>query len=141
MVRAELFRQVSLDMADTSTEYGGSLEAVRSDASSGSSAEVPVFEARLYEPRERRGDMRFIPSDQMVTSTPRALTLYHFHCQDSHNGKYAGPGTGDLEFAASYGRNCIVFTCIEDGLLDVDYYQRNGARIDLGELKEKGNRD
>jgi hypothetical protein len=40
-----------------------------------------------------------------------------------------------LDYANRMGRNCLVFTSISDGVINVDYYQSNGAVIDLGEIK------
>jgi hypothetical protein len=145
-VRAALFEQVHEDRANKQTEYGGALEAVWPDSDPskplpGASLEG-AFDARLYLPvvpprllNARAGDTRFIASEQMLASTPRALAHYHFHVQNERNEQYAGPSSGDMDYAASYARNCLVFTSIKDGVLNADYYQRNGAKIDLGEVR------
>jgi hypothetical protein len=143
-VRAAIFQQVNEDRANKATEYGGALEAVwpSSDpkAAAPSAALDGAFDARLYLPVVPPrllgpADTRFVASDQMLASTPRALAHYHFHVQSSNNSQYAGPSTGDMEHVAAYARNSIVFTSIRDGVLNVDYYQRNAVKIDMGELR------
>jgi hypothetical protein len=142
-VRNAILEQASADRANKQTEFGGALEAIwpggdakRASPSDGSGA----FDARLYLPPVPprvipSSDSRFVASEQMIASTPRSVAHYHFHVQNEQNGEYAGPSTGDLDYAASYARNCLVFTSIDDGVLNVDYYQRNGACIDLGEVR------
>lgn len=145
-VRAAIFDQANEDRANKLTEYGGALEAAwpggdprRAVESGGAEAGfvarlfLPVVPARVM--AQDSGDARFVASEQMMASTPRAVAHYHFHVQNTSNEKFAGPSKGDLDYAASQARNCVVFTSIKDGVLDVDYYQRNGARIDLGELR------
>lgn len=145
-VRKAVFEQAHEDRANRQTEFGGALESIwpggnprRAAPSDGSGS---VFEARLYLPPvpprvlvTSSGDTRFVASEQMIASTPRSLAHYHFHVQNTNNSEYAGPSTGDMDYAANYARNCLVFTSVKDGVMNVDYYQRNGARIDLGEVR------
>jgi hypothetical protein len=126
-----LFDQADEDRADRRTEYGGAMEAVAAPGDSGGEA----FVATGYLPTSLGGDLRFVASDQMVAATPRSLAYYHFHVQEVTNSRHAGPGSGDLEYAATSGRNCVVFTSITKEILAADYYQRGGARIDLGEIR------
>lgn len=143
-VRTAILEQANEDRANKATEYGGALEAVwpaNNPAAPAPSATLDgAFDARLYLPIVPPrllgpADTRFVASDQMLASTPRALAHYHFHVQNTNNSEYAGPSTGDMEHVASYARNSIVFTSISNGVLNVDYYQRNGVKIDLGELR------
>lgn len=145
-VRAALFEQANEDRANRATEYGGALESVWPDGDptrpAPSDGSGGVFEARLYLPHVpprlpnvSPEDTRFVASEQMLSATTRALAHYHFHVQHKENEAYAGPSSGDMEYAASYARNCLVFTSIRDGVLNADYYQRNGAKIDLGEVR------
>lgn len=146
-VRTAIFDQAKEDRANRQTEYGGALESVWPDADpkkgSGGASLEGAFDARLYLPAvpprllsTRSGDTRFVASDQMLASTPRALAHYHFHVQNERNEQYAGPSSGDMDYAASYARNCLVFTSIKDRVLNVDYYQGNGVKIDMGELRK-----
>jgi len=54
------------------------------------------------------------------------------HFQKAGNAEHAGPGVGDLEFARVTRTSCIVFTSIDDRSFDVDYYNHEGAVVDLG---------
>jgi len=131
-VAHELFRQAEADLEDTSTEHGGVLDAVETDASAD-----PAFDAIGFAPRpsQRMGDRRFIASVDMLKRGATALFHYHFHANDRSNGEYAGPSEGDLVYAREFGRACLVFTFIDKNTLGVDYYQPGGERVDLGEIQ------
>lgn len=122
-----LWAQAERDIKDVSTELGGVMEPVDSGG----------FALTLYPPRptQRSGDRRFVASDDMLANGAFALCHYHFHAQRIDNGDYAGPGPGDVEYAEDQGRLCLVFTTIREGLIDADYYQAGGVRIDLGTLR------
>lgn len=130
-VVAELFAQADKDREDSSTEHGGVIDSVR-DAP----ANDPRFIAYAYPPRpaQRLGDNRFVASDDLVNAGMAALFHYHFHAPTFDNRKYAGPSAADLEYARQYGRACLVFTSIDRDTLNADYYQPNGARVDLGSI-------
>ncbi|MEL6796707.1 MAG: hypothetical protein AAFO89_07765, partial [Planctomycetota bacterium] len=51
-------------------------------------------------------------------------------------GKLRVPREGDLNYAALYGRTCVVLTSIDDGVMNVDVYFPSGAVIDLGVINE-----
>ena len=123
-IRADLFQQIARDHRDTSTEHGG----VVNWADDGS------FTLRSFEPRpsQRYGDNRFVASSTMLDAGAWSLFFYHFHAQNKRNAENAGPGAGDLQFAKQQGCACLVFTSVGDSAMDVDYYQPNGVRIDLG---------
>lgn len=125
-VIASLFQQAAADRKDTSTEYGGVLRA-------GQAAE---FAAVSFPPRpgQRRGDEHFIASDDMLAMSDTALAHYHFHVQRVSNTEYSGPSREDSRYAARSGRACLVFTSIDDRLLNADYYQPDGIVIDLGDV-------
>lgn len=127
----ELFDQADQDRDDTSTEYGGVI-----DAAPASTSDAPRFVAYSYPPRpaQRLGDNRFVASDDLLNAGVAALFHYHFHCPTYSNREYAGPSMGDLEYARQYGRSCIVFTFADRNTLNADYYQPNGARVDLGSI-------
>ncbi len=142
-VVGELFAQAMVDRADTSTEYGGVLwSADQGGVVPGSVRGAKVvagpgaFALRSYPPRttERKDDRTFMAAEAMFKDSPRAIAHYHFHVQKPNNSDYAGPGRGDLEYATTHGRNCLVFTSVREGVMDVDYYQNNGVVIDLGEI-------
>ncbi|MBC7835327.1 MAG: hypothetical protein H7Y88_09540 [Phycisphaerales bacterium] len=131
-VLAELHRQVAQDRQDTSTEHGGVLRAAKSSGSAGDRFEAVGFSPR---PVQRLGDTRFVAPEEMIRASDTALAHYHFHAQRAQNVDYAGPGPGDIEFAARSGRGCVVFTSIDDRTLNVDYYIRGGAVIDLRDVR------
>lgn len=121
-----LFGQADVDLADDSTEYGGLLLIAKDGG----------FEARMYPPRPsgRRGNHEFVASPEMMEVSEGALAHYHFHVQQEQNAEYAGPSPGDLEYAWTHGRTCVVLTSISKGVLGVDVYQPGGETVDLGEL-------
>ncbi len=125
-VARAFFAQAGMDQRDTTTEYGGAIVV-------GKTGEYfPV----LYPPRpgQRQGDRKFVASDDMLKGSDRALAHYHFHVQQERNGDYAGPSEGDLQYAARYGRDCVVLTSLSSDTLGVDYYQPDGTIIDLGTI-------
>lgn len=134
-----LWEQAVRDSKDTSTEYGGLLEAADS-AGPAAGERSDAFRVTLYPPRatSRRGDKQFVASDDMLAAGPRALAHYHFHAQRFDNGDYAGPGPGDMDYAQDQGRACLVLTPIREGRLNVDYYQAGSVRIDLGTIVAPG---
>lgn len=118
-----LVQQAGLDRKDSTTEYGGVLEA-------GGSGPRAV----LYMPRgsERPGDNRFVASPEMIAASRFGLAHYHFHVQEWRNQDYAGPSEQDLDYSHRYGRACVVLTGIREGSLGADYYDPNGVVVDLG---------
>lgn len=136
----ELFRQAEGDKEDTSTEHGGVLDARGAGESAGlesAGGAVAEFVAWPYPPRpsQRLGDTRFVASDDLLNAGAAALFHYHFHASTYDNRKYAGPSLADLEYARQYGRSCVVFTFITRDRLNADYYQPDGARVDLGSIE------
>lgn len=131
-----LTRFAELDRKDTTTEYGGIIR--QSTAAESTENNAPKFITVLYPPRpgQRMGDTQFIASDDMVANSDTALLHFHFHAQSTSNRGYSGPSYADLEYARRYGRNCIVFTSITEGVLGIDYYQANFAIIDLGQIPQ-----
>jgi hypothetical protein len=131
-----LARFAELDRKDTTTEYGGIIR--ESTAAESTENSAPRFITVLYPPRpgQRMGDTQFIASDDMVANSDIALLHFHFHAQSTSNRGYSGPSYADLEYARRYGRNCIVFTSISQGVLGIDYYQSNFAVIDLGQIPQ-----
>lgn len=126
----DIFTYVGYDRRDTTTEYGGVLDAT---ASGGKLS----FVATLYQPRpgQRAGDDRFIASDDMINSSDRSLAHFHFHVADRYNSRYAGPSDADLDYSNRFGRTCLVFTSRDSESLDVDYYQPGVVIVDLGDIK------
>ena len=122
-VAAALFAQADRDLQDVSTEYGGLLKVTDGR-----------FTVKGYEPRFRAHDLKFIPSDKMITDLYASVAHYHFHAQRLKNARYAGPGEGDLRLAERINANYLVFTFIDRDRLNVDYYQRGRIVIDLGTI-------
>jgi hypothetical protein len=130
-VRRALFAQAGMDRDDTTAEYGGLLRADADPARGG------PFVVVLYPPRPgtRVGDEQFVASTDMISQSDHALAHYHFHAQATRNADHAGPSPHDLAYAARHGRTCLVFTSITPDALNADYYQPDGAVIDLGEIR------
>jgi len=127
-VAERLFDQATKDQADTTTEYGGAIDAL-----------ADGFRATLYPPRptQRVSDRRFVASADLLRASATSLFHYHFHAQKWRNEAFAGPGRGDLDYANRFGRACIVFTLVSKNTIDADYYQPGGARLDLGEISRQ----
>ncbi len=128
-VIGQIRQQVMLDRKDTSTEYGGMLEAVGGDG----------FDAVLFPPRpsQRLNDTTFVASQDMINSSYKALVHYHLHAQRRSNDQFAGPSLGDLQYAARSGRTCVVFTTVGNDRLNIDVYSPDGSVIDLGVIDLK----
>lgn len=123
-----IFDAVELDRRDTTTEYGGIIEATELGAE--------PFQAVLYPPRARAraGDNRFVASQDMIEASDRALVHFHMQVQRPANRRFAGPSLGDFRYAALSGRTAVVFTSLDRDTLNVDVYQPNGVVVDLGEM-------
>jgi len=129
-VRSALFTQVETDRLDTTTEYGGIVRiSIRPE-------ETAIYVAADYPPKPvmRENDTSFVASPEMFREGTQALAHYHFHAQKFNNSKYAGPSLGDMNYAARYGRACLVFTSLDENTLGVDLYQPDGVVIDLGQI-------
>lgn len=137
-IRAALMLQADADRADTSCEHGGVIWA---RGLGGKPAEGEAFGLRGYQPRttQRVNDRTFTAPEEMFNDSAWSLVHYHFHAQTENNRDYAGPGRGDMEYAASHGRSCLVFTSVQTGVMNVDFYTRGGSggpvAIDLGEIR------
>ena len=124
---AALTRALEIDRVDTSTEYGGLVRFENAGS---------AFRWIVYPPRgtERFGDERFVASAEMIAAQPTALFHFHMQVQRAENEDFAGASTEDVAYAARWGRACLVLTSVSEGVLNADYYQPNGARVDLGEI-------
>lgn len=124
--RRALFDIAERDMKDTSTEHGGILDA-------DDEGNLAVFHYPPR-PRDRASDRRMIASDDLINASSTTLFHFHLHAQRYNNTDYAGPSTGDLAYARLHQRSCIVLTFLDADTLNADYYQPNGAIIDLGSI-------
>lgn len=126
-VAGDFFDQTGLDRRDTTTEYGGVLEA---DGQGG-------MRAVLFRPRarDRIDDDRFVASSDMVVFSDRGLAHYHLQVQDKRLSDEAGPSLGDLMYAAGSGRTCLVLTSIGTDRLNLDLYTPDGEVLDLGMIQ------
>jgi hypothetical protein len=121
-----LFDYAERDRNDKSTEYGG---VIQLDAQG-------RFEVLEFPPRIRQHDRKFIASQAMLDSAYTALFHFHYHVQEFRNGENAGPGYGDLNFATNVRANCLVFTYVSQGRLNVDYYRHGRVVVDLGIIEQ-----
>ena len=128
----QLFAQADADHGDTSTEHGGVMHARVPGA--GSAGAEAVWTASSYPPRpnQRINDRTFVASDDLILAGTDALFHYHFHASSKTNRQYAGPSVADIEYADRHARSAIVFTFVDEDTLNADYFQPNGARVDLG---------
>lgn len=127
-----IFAQAEDDRRDTSTEYGGVIDGIP-----GGSAGPGGFAVRLFPPRpaQRYGDRRFVASPEMIEQGTTSIFHYHLHCTSYDNADYAGPSADDIAYAKRQGRSCLVFTFVNRDALNVDYFQPDGATIDLGTVR------
>ena len=124
-VAAHLFDYAERDRVDTSCEYGG---VIRLD-------ERGRFEILEFPPRFRRRDNEFIASQMMLDAAYTSVFQFHNHAQRYRNGRFAGPGIGDLNYADDVRANCLVFTFINEDTLNMDFYRHGRVIVDLGEVK------
>ncbi len=122
-LRQALQRAGLADRADTSSEHGGLLFLRPTDDG---------ITATIYPPLFSTSDFQYIPSTKLYTDAADALAMFHFHYQQSHNAEKAGPGEGDLRSAAKNLFTGVVITSIDDHRFDVDYFNPDGAVVDLG---------
>jgi hypothetical protein len=122
-ITSALFEQAEADLKDTTSEHGGALLTTPTG-----------FEAKAFAPQFRTHNLKFVASQAMFDAIYTGLAHYHFHAQEYNNRDFAGPGAGDLDFATGHRMNCLVFTFVGRGRLNVDYYQAGGIVIDLGTI-------
>lgn len=124
-IASSCFHQADKDTLDRSTEHGGLI----TDRGGGVAAVSFVPRAS-----QRAGDMTFVAPSDMIEAGDTALFHYHFHANRHTNTEYAGPSNGDIDAARAMGRASLVLTFVRKDALNVDYYQGNGVRVDLGEI-------
>lgn len=124
-VAEHLFDHAERDRADETTEYGGVIAL----------DEHGRFEVLEFLPRIRRHDRMFVAPQTMLDEAYDAAFHYHFHAQSHRNGRFAGPGEGDLEYAANVRANCLVFTFLASDRMNVDWYRHGRVQVDLGEIR------
>lgn len=127
-IHAAILGQAKVDLVDERAALGGALafRGVNGDESA----------ATIFLPRagQRRGNEKFFATRDLVLGSDRALAHYRLNAEKAKNSTEAGPSVADLAYAARSRRNCVVFTPLGDGEVGVDYYQPNGAVVDLGSL-------
>lgn len=119
-----LFKQADKDYIDTSTEHGGVITVADG-----------VVNATRFSALYTQGDLKFIPTDEMIQSLYTNLAHYHFHAHREHNRDFAGPSKGDMRMINQLETHALVFTFIDKDTLNVDYYQPNGAVVDIGVIR------
>lgn len=126
-VRAHLFEIADRDVKDRTTEYGG---VIRLDAQG-------RYEVLEIPPRIRGNDERFNAPQELLDAGYTALFHYHLHATRYDNARYAAPAQGDMLYAESTRANALVFTCIDRGTLNVDFYRHGGVSVDLGSIARR----
>ncbi|MCK4872165.1 MAG: hypothetical protein KAS72_05535 [Phycisphaerales bacterium] len=119
VVVRSLLAQAEADRLDETSEHGGLLDH-HTMTGAGS------FQAVAFPPQpgRARSDVSYQVSTDMIERGYTALAQYHFHAQRRDNRAAAGPGPGDLRYAARSGAACLVFTSVGRGRLNADYYAR-----------------
>ena len=123
-VRARLFDLGDRDLHDRTTEYGGVI-VVGADGK-------PTLEECI--PRQKGNDLRFEAPQSMFDQGYTGLFHFHLHCQNYDNERYAGPHIGDFTYANSTRANCLVFTFLKRGEMNVDFYRHGPVVVDLGSI-------
>jgi len=124
-IRRQLFDLADRDLQDRSTEYGGVLTV-------GADGKAVLTEHR---PRVQGNDLRFEAPPAMFEQGYTGLFHFHLHAQSYDNTRYAGPHIGDFTYANSTRANCLVFTFLNKGELNVDYYRHGPVVVDLGSVR------
>lgn len=127
-IRSHLFDHAERDLLDRTTEHGGVIAI----------DDRGRFEVLEFEPRTRAGDIRFEASQEMFDAAYGGVFHFHHHAQQYENRDYAGPHLGDFQYAESTRANCLVFTFIDSGTLNADYYRHGGVVVDLGQFRRPG---
>lgn len=128
-VASLLWRQAQLDLNDTRAGWGGAWMPKRTARNE----YLPV----AYPPRpaQRRGDLEYAPSDDLLAQCDAALAFYSFHAWSTRNQDAAGPETTDLERVSRLRRNELLFTPLSERRFNVDAVLPTGVVIDLGILE------
>jgi hypothetical protein len=119
---AEVLRLGIEDRNDTTTEHGGILDV----------DDAGQLNLLVLPPMLALSDREYVASDRAMALAPSHLALFHFHFSRIDSAENAGPGMGDLQFAARTRLTCVVFTSLSDRSFDADYYTPLGAVVDLG---------
>ncbi|HMN95333.1 MAG TPA: hypothetical protein PKC43_03875 [Phycisphaerales bacterium] len=123
-VRAHLFEIAERDLKDRTTEYGG---VIRLD-------EAGRYEIVEVPPRMRGNDERYNAPQELFDLGYTAIFHFHLHATRYDNARYAAPAQGDMQYADSTRANALVFTFIDRGTLNVDFYRHGGVSVDLGSI-------
>jgi hypothetical protein len=125
--RAQIFSAAEADARDRTTEHGGLLRAGQQGG----------FRIQPFIPRGTAtpDDRRFVAPREMIDYSGDALAHFHFHVARWRNRDYAGPSPEDVDYAARFGRVCLVLTSIERNLLNADVYFPDGTIVDLGDVR------
>ena len=124
-VRVKLFDLGDRDLHDRTTEYGGVIVV-------GSDGKPSVQECV---PRQKGNDLRFEAPQSMFDQGYTGIFHFHLHCQSYDNERYAGPHIGDFTYANSTRANCLVFTFLKKGEMNVDFYRHGPVVVDLGSIR------
>lgn len=125
--RTQILRMGAADRADTSSEHGGVV------AVAGGGGRLVL---REMPPMFGGNDLAYVASDETMALVPTSLALFHLHFATVDSAENAGPGVGDLVFARANRVSCVVFTSLDARSFDADYYNPQGAVVDLGVYHE-----
>jgi hypothetical protein len=123
--QAEILRMVREDHADTTSEHGGVITVPPISAGGG-------IRFMVIPPMLTGRDTEYITPDDALRRAATSIALFHIHAHEIENAAFAGPGVGDLRFARTQQMTCVVITSLSATSFDVDYYNPDGAVVDLG---------
>ncbi len=111
------------DLADTTSEHGGLLHLKPTQDG---------ITVTIYPPLLANNDTRYVPTMKLYAQGACALAFFHFHFQQLDNQAKAGPGEGDIKSAAQNLYTGVVITAVGKNYFNVDYFNPDGAVVDLG---------
>jgi len=103
----------------------------------GARKEAGAVRAQLPLARDWRDDPRQQARSRKRSHQNRAHRIPR-RAQQHDNAPYAGPGGGDLKFAARMGFACVVLTFVDERTLGADVYFPDGTVVDVGALRHAG---
>jgi hypothetical protein len=119
--RQEVLQMGAADRTDTTSEHGGRI-----------TAKDGQLAFTLMPPMYGGSDTGYVTPDKAMDLVPASIALFHLHFHHLDNAENAGPGGGDLAFAHMNRVSCVVFTSLDAHTFDADYYNPDGAVVDLG---------
>jgi hypothetical protein len=116
------------DKADTQTQCGGLISYNHGKA-----------DPRLYEPAEKAGDEKFVPTLHMLGDARDCLCLFIGHFDRLCAPDQAGPTDAELAFAKERNLYLLILTRIRNNRLNAAYVTPAGVVVNLDDYPLGGN--